>query len=60
MMYDPKNYEKSTVEKCPKCGKFVSLEEGYYDRERRDDESSLVVAFCDEVCAERYVRGVDA
>ena len=56
-MYDPDSYENSTVEKCPQCGKFVSPENGFYDRENREDECSLVLAFCDEGCANSFHGG---
>lgn len=53
-MYDPENYEGSTVWKCPRCGKFVSLEKGFYDRMSRNPEGSYVIAFCDERCADSW------
>lgn len=36
-MYDPQNCEETTREKCLKCGKFVSLEDGFYDRAEREE-----------------------
>lgn len=53
-MYDPKSYENSSCDKCPNCGKFVSIEEGFYDREDRADEGSYMQVFCDERCADSW------
>ncbi len=44
-------------EQCPNCGRFMELDaDGWYDREYRDYEESLILQFCDESCADRYQR----
>jgi hypothetical protein len=54
MSYLPDDYENSTCKKCPNCGRFVSLEDGFYDREDREDECARMLAFCDEQCADKW------
>jgi len=48
---------KEAQEKCPNCGKYVVFSEyaeGFFDREHREDELSILMIFCDEACADRY------
>jgi hypothetical protein len=40
--------------RCTNCGRFVEFDaDGFYDREERECESSLVACFCSESCADR-------
>ena len=53
-MYVANDWGESSCYKCPSCGRFVSPEDGFYDREARHDEFSLVLAFCNEDCADSW------
>ena len=47
--------QEREVYRCAACGRFTPRDtEPYYDRENREDESSVVLPFCSEAHAERY------
>jgi len=44
------------VDKCPTCGRFVSIEDGFGDRRDRSDDLCLVEVWCSEECADQFPR----
>ena len=42
----------SNKERCPTCGRYMEQDaDGFYDREEPENDSSLVLQYCDETCA---------
>ncbi len=46
--------ERHHDERCPQCGRYVSTEDGYGDREWPYEETSYIVVFCNERCAAEH------
>jgi len=44
------------IDQCYYCGRFVSKENGFYDRESPDDDMSYIVLFCNEEHADKYTE----
>ena len=43
------------MDRCPNCGRFIESEpDGFYDRLERGSETSQIVPFCNEACADQY------
>lgn len=42
------------IGKCELCGKFVSSDDGFYDRLKREDDLSEITIFCNENHSDIY------